>query len=358
MTPTIHHGDCLDVLRAMPDNSVDSIVTDPPYGLSNTSPEKVTEAIVQWATGNREFVPDTKAGFMGAEWDAFVPPPAVWDECLRVLKPGGHLLAFAGTRTQDLMGISIRMAHFDVRENIAWMHGQGMPKAKGQLKPAFEPVIVARKPFKGSTKANVEAWGVGDLNIDATRIPGNIRSTTQGQSQNAGDIYGADQRHLREFNPHAGGRWPANVVLDGTTAPLLDEQTGIMKDGVAVNRNRTPGERRKNDIFGGSFENRTEDLSYGSGGGGSRFFYVAKAPKKERPVVDGVAHPTVKPLSLLEWLIKLSTPEGGTVLDPFAGSGTTGEAALLNGFHPILIEAHAPYIPLIEARLTRAGATK
>lgn len=128
MTATIHHGDCLDVLRSMPDNSVDAVVCDPPYGLSNTTPDKVTNTIVRWAQGDREHVPQGK-GFMGASWDAFVPPVAVWDECLRVLKPGGHLVAFAGSRTQDLMGLSIRLAGFDIRENVAWLYGSGFPKS-------------------------------------------------------------------------------------------------------------------------------------------------------------------------------------------------------------------------------------
>ena len=128
MTATINTGDCLAWLRSMPDSSVDSIVTDPPYGLSNIKPERIAEAITAWATGDRERVPDGK-GFMGKAWDSFVPPPAVWDECLRVLKPGGHLVAFAGSRTHDLMGMSIRMAGFEIRDGLAWLYGSGFPKS-------------------------------------------------------------------------------------------------------------------------------------------------------------------------------------------------------------------------------------
>lgn len=124
----VYLGDCRKVLRELPDNSVDSIVTDPPYGLSNTTPELVSKAIVRWVSGERDFIPDGK-GFMGKDWDAFVPPPAVWDECFRVLKPGGHVLAFFGSRTMDLGQLSIRLAGFEIRDNIAWMYGSGFPKS-------------------------------------------------------------------------------------------------------------------------------------------------------------------------------------------------------------------------------------
>ena len=128
--PIVHHGDCLAVLRTLPDESVDAVVTDPPYGLSNTDPKHVAETLTKWVTGDHEYTPPVRSGgFMGAKWDAFVPPPAVWDECMRVLKPGGHLLVFAGTRTQDLMGLSIRLAGFDIRDGIGWVHSQGFPKS-------------------------------------------------------------------------------------------------------------------------------------------------------------------------------------------------------------------------------------
>jgi len=134
-TYTLHHGDCLTELRAMPNSSVDSIVTDPPYGLSSVSPENVTSAIVKWAGGDREYSPEGR-GFMGNAWDAFVPPPAVWDECIRVLKPGGHLLSFAGSRTIDIMTISIRMAGFDIRDTIMWIYGTGFPNRSTCPRPS------------------------------------------------------------------------------------------------------------------------------------------------------------------------------------------------------------------------------
>lgn len=222
----IINSDCLSALRDLPDASVDAVVTDPPYGLSNTSPDKVADTICHWVNGNREFIPQGK-GFMGKAWDAFVPPVAVWDECLRVLKPGGHMAVFAGTRTQDLMGLAIRLAGFEIRDSVAWLYGSGFPKSlniskamdraagklapEGQrftvagyshnpekilhtapsqgytppapvtdeaaqwqgwgtaLKPGHEPIIIARKPFKGTVAQNVLEHGTGGLNIDATR---------------------------------------------------------------------------------------------------------------------------------------------------------------------------------------------
>ena len=233
---TLLHDDCLVALRGLPDESVHAVVTDPPYGLANTDPGHVVEAMTRWASGDRAFIPEGR-GFMGKAWDSFVPPPAVWDECMRVLKPGGHLLAFAGSRTFDLMTLSIRFAGFDIRDSIAWLYGSGFPKSMdvgkavtGQdsghgsnssairratmgseytpsgvrgnrdgvtrrsdtgmagrelalsengekwqgwgtaLKPAFEPIVVARKPFPGTVATNVVEHGTGALNIDATRV--------------------------------------------------------------------------------------------------------------------------------------------------------------------------------------------
>ena len=224
----IRHGDCLEVLRSLDDNSVDSVVTDPPYGLSNTKPAQVADVLAAWVTGDTEAVPAKKGGFMGADWDSFVPPPAVWQECLRVLKPGGHMAVFSGARTQDLMGLSVRLAGFEIRDTLGWIYGSGFPKsldvskaidkAAGAerevlserpayriggngilnghsdgatakvtapatdaakqwdgwgtaLKPAIEPIILARKPLDGTVANNVLAHGVGGLNIDACRVP-------------------------------------------------------------------------------------------------------------------------------------------------------------------------------------------
>jgi len=409
MTTEIIHGDCIEQMRNMPDNSVDSIVTDPPYGL----------------------------GFMGKKWDA-LPPGEEWaTECLRVLKPGGHLLSFGGTRTWHRLAVAVEDAGFEIRDSIAWMYGSGFPKSLdvskaidkaagaerevvgarkvsasdlGQssgwnaldtssgnynytapatesvqqrqgwgtaLKPAFEPVVVARKPLVGTVAGNVQTWGTGALNINATRI-GTTEPLTGGRYANLPDLpdgaaYGAgiNKRSKGEFT-QPSGRWPANVVLDETTAELLDQQSGISKSTI----DRNLQSEGTSTWFTGGEHQRT---SRGDSGGASRFFkvaksdelgaisehfprefdapfmYVAKAPKKERPVVDGVAHPTVKPLALMRWLVKLVTPPGGTVLEPFAGSGATVEACMLEGFNVIAIEQEAEYLPLIQARIDRAA---
>ena len=394
MTTDVRPGDCLDVLRAMPDESVDAVVCDPPYGLSNLRPDAITAALVAWANGDRERVPDAR-GFMGRAWDAFVPPPAVWDECLRVLKPGGHLVAFAGARTYDLMGLSVRLAGFEIRDGLQWLYGSGMPKSlnvgkaitatekhggansvrirkarlgddytttgragnrdgvggpdanrlgddptryvetelteNGErwsgfgtaLKPAHEPMVLARKPFRGTVARNVLAHGTGGLNIDATRVGGE------------------------------GGRWPANVILDEHAAAVLDEQAPSAGGGFGVRG--SGGQSVIYDHgrgFAQSLKETGQTVGYGDSGGASRFFYCAKAPTSERPKVDGQGWPTVKPLSLMRWVVRLITPPGGTVLDPFAGTGTTLQAAEQEGMHAIGIERDELALRLIAARLS------
>lgn len=319
---TVIHGDCIEVMRTMAPNSVDSIVTDPPYGL----------------------------GFMGKKWDD-LPPGKEWaEDCLRVLKPGGHLLAFGGSRTWHRLAVAIEDAGFEMRDSIAWLYGSGFPKHRAALKPAFEPVVMARKPFKGSLTTNESVHGTGALNIDDCRIEGVVPSVPQ-------PVYGVKSDGVTGFGSGFGrngemstayGRWPANVILDEGMAEFLDEQSGISTSPISVTR----GGNRQESYGMGRMENVP---SYGDKGGASRFFYVAKAPKRERPVVDGIAHPTVKPLALMRWLVKLVTPPGGIVLEPFAGSGATVEACMLEGFNVIAIEQEADYLPLIQARIDRAA---
>lgn len=434
--PTVHHGDCLAELRTLPDESVHAVVTDPPYGLSNTDPKHVAETLTKWVTGDHEYTPPVKGGgFMGKTWDSFVPPPAVWNECMRVLKPGGHLLVFAGTRTQDLMGLSIRLAGFELRDSLAWIYGSGFPKSMDvskaidksagaqrevignyevtrdlsggswadlhgkpngavlhditapatpeaqqwagwgtALKPAIEPVIVARKPIKGTVAANVLEHGTGGINVDGCRVPttdnlnggayAKVGGRTESASLHAGSGMNVPGKTTGKNFEQPEGRFPPNVLLDPDAAAAMDEQSGWQRDGIAVQRNGG-GQA----IFGGIGEGENKvgahkDQTYGSGGGASRFFpvfkYQAKAPAKERPshtAEDGteVKHPTVKPLELMRWLVRLVTPPGGVVLDPFAGSGTTGEAAMLEGFDSILIEGEAEYLPLIDVRIERSA---
>ena len=420
----IIHGDCLEELKKLEDNSVDAVVCDPPYGLSNTKPQQVADVLKAWVTGDTEAVPATKVGFMGASWDSFVPPPAVWEECMRVLKPGGYMAVFAGARTQDLMGLSIRLAGFEIRDTLGWVYGSGMPKSHNiskaidkaagaerevvgagksgktygmgglrgvetptgsfditapatseaqrwdgwgtALKPAIEPILLCRKPLDGTVASNVLAHGVGGLNIDACRVSHNEpEDHTKRVSPKLSGVYGdgtvrAESDSLR--SPAPAGRFPANVLLDEHAAKEMDEQSGVSVSSVRVNveKDYTSSQSLTPDSGKGGDRGHTDS------GGASRFFpvfkYQAKAPKRERPVIereDGskVQHPTVKPVALMEWLVELITPPGGVVLDPFAGSGTTLQAALNKGFTPIGIEQDADYIKLIEKRLEATCTT-
>jgi len=326
MTVEIIHGDCIEQMRNMPDNSVDSIVTDPPYGL----------------------------GFMGKKWDS-IPPGEEWAvECLRVLKPGGHLLAFGGSRTWHRLAVAVEDAGFEIRDSIAWLYGSGFPKHRAALKPAFEPVVMGRKPFKGSLTANEAIHGTGALNIDATRIGTTKDVPASASTSGRNGIYS----HMDALTERGGmdpnqGRWPANVVLDETTAEMLDQQSGTTKSSNHVRHNTAEAHNKTTSMHSSAADWTTRGGFHE--GGASRFFYVAKAPKRERPVVDGIAHPTVKPLALMRWLVKLVTPPGGIVLEPFAGSGATVEACMLEGFNVIAIEQEADYLPLIQARIDRAA---
>lgn len=230
----IVHADSLEWLRGQPDNSIDAVVTDPPYGLAAV--DKSVEALTAWLAGDREYVPQGR-GFVGKSWDAFVPPPALWDEVLRVLKPGGHALVFSSPRTQDLMGLSIRLAGFEIRDSIAMINGQSMPKSSNlaksvgpewegwgtTLKIANDPVLVARKPFKTTTAKNVAQWGTGGLNIDACRteyksaadkasaVPQGAATSRPGSF--ASKHVGGNGRSTFEPVQSETGRWPTDVVF-------------------------------------------------------------------------------------------------------------------------------------------------
>lgn len=423
MTYKILLGNNLDILPTLPDNSVDSIVTDPPYEL----------------------------GFMGKKWDSsgIAYSVELWQQCLRVLKPGGHLLSFGGTRTWHRVAVGIEDAGFEIRDSMAWLYGSGFPKsldvskaidkqagadreavtevisdifgdqevekklanpgstadrlAMGNnwqdnpvetkpatpeaqhwqgwgtaLKPAFEPIVVARKPIEGTVANNVLKWGTGGLNIDGSRIGSETISThnaPKGSFAGGHENRGSD---TSSYKTHTG-RWPANIILDPYTAELLDEQSGQRQAGAFPKR----ADRTTNEIFKYGLQERDERINLDSGGA-SRFFYVAKASKRDRnegldeldpqrhsdrELADGVGgdnprnrtnqakqnfHPTVKPTTLMEYLIKLVTPLGGVVLDPFTGSGSTGKAAILQGFDFIGIEMTEEYLPIIEGRLKHA----
>jgi site-specific DNA-methyltransferase (adenine-specific) len=405
----IHHGDCLEVLRTLNDNSVDSVVTDPPYGLS----------------------------FMGKKWDYDVPSTEVWAECLRVLKPGGHLLAFAGTRTQHRMAVRIEDAGFEIRDMIAWVYGSGFPKslnvsiaidkaagamgARGKafivagdggqqanlvnpngapahepatdlarqwqgwgtaLKPALEPITVARKPLGEKTvAANVLAHGTGGINVDACRVGTEVLSYVAGETGGEGGKYGTRKR--ADVPTTVTGRWPANLIHDGS-----DEVVGLFPDQTS---GANPTSRGGIGYMSSAKGQDSCDAPRGiDSGSAARFFYVAKASAEDRDdgchalpaksagqVTGGRAegsaglssprsgagrrreetrniHPTVKPTDLMRYLCRLVTPPGGLVLDPFVGSGSTGRGAVLEGFAFVGIEREAEYVAIARARIDAA----
>jgi site-specific DNA-methyltransferase (adenine-specific) len=432
------HGDCRDQLATIPDNSIDAIVTDPPYEL----------------------------GFMGKSWDAsgIAYNPTVWTECLRVLKPGGHLLAFSGSRTYHRMVVAIEDAGFQIRDQIMWVYGSGFPKslnisksiegllttgsanktafkhlsgeqvdrgnwgiAKQQfthgqrdtnydetasatrlgklepttdeakewegwgtaLKPAHEPIVLARKPLVGTVAENVLRFGVGGLNIEASRVPSDdgfekmwdrpIRTNIGAE----GNSYISDgTQHTVDISANKpSGRWPANLIHDGSDEVLeLFPETGKSQGGRIGKK--TMG--TITNVPAGQYE--AGDPGYGDSGSAARFFYCAKANKKDRnegldhlPVRRASAmgydiglgeagegmfkdrnpqkqnfHPTVKPTELMRYLCRLITPPNGVILDPFTGSGSTGKAAILEHFQFIGIEQDPDYITIAQARIQHA----
>jgi len=424
---TLHLGECLAVMRTMADNSVDAIVTDPPYGLS----------------------------FMGKRWDYDVPAVEVWAECLRVLKPGGHLLAFAGTRTQHRMAVRIEDAGFEIRDMIAWVYGSGFPKsldvskaidkAAGEersvvghrspsgslagtaardstgshiwtgeltsaepitdaarqwqgwgtaLKPALEPITLARKPLPGTVAENVLAHGTGALNIDGCRVPGVTPVFTQ-KGGAAGNCY-ANGLHgsARTGETSDAGRWPANLIHDGSAevVAMFPSEAGA---AAPVHQRNADKFRTAYSAFAGD-RDEAGSTFHADSGSAARFFCVPKADNADREDgLDGFpktlasvgnmdaagrdptnpnnyandsckarinkglppteprsnTHPTVKPTDLMRYLCRLVTPPGGVVLDPFMGSGSTGRAALLDSFRFIGIEREEQYLAIAAARI-------
>jgi len=412
------HGDCIEVMRGMPDNSVDSIVTDPPYGLS----------------------------FMGKKWDYDVPSEAIWRECLRVLKPGGHLLAFAGTRTQHRMATRIEDAGFEIRDMIAWVYGSGFPKsldvskaidkaagaerevigdkmrpdgktvlsarsaidpagegwdrpwrhdparteAQGKLtapateaarqwqgwgtalKPALEPITVARKPLIGTVAENVLAHGTGAINVDGCRV-GDDPITQHGRNASENrSMSGAN--YAEEAGRAWVGRWPANLIHDGSDEVLAAFPDAKGRQGPISEKTYNAAGRWPANLIHDGSEGPTDLL-----GDAARFFYCAKASRKDRnegcehieakqyshdgretPLDNAYqrnasnasnSHPTVKPTDLMRYLCRLVTPPGGVVLDPFMGSGSTGKAAVLEGFRFVGVDMSAEYVEIARARI-------
>jgi site-specific DNA-methyltransferase (adenine-specific) len=308
-------GDCLELLPTLEECSIDSCVTDPPYHLTNN-------------TGTRSPLPgqytpigkpkQPKGGFMGKQWDGgdIAFNHLVWELVFRALKPGAHLLAFSGTRTYHRMACAIEDAGFEIRDQIGWCYGSGFPKSHdigngwgSALKPAWEPIVLARKPLsESSIAANVLKHGAGGINIDGCRV-------------------GIDDTQ---------GRWPANLIHDGSEEVVR---------GFPDVSSGAPGVMRLGENRGAAYgaESRppgTQMTGFGDSGSAARFFYTAKADSDDRL---GSKHPTVKPVDLIQYLVRLVTPKGGLVLDPFAGTGTTAEAGFYEGLQVVLIEREEEY---------------
>ena len=322
-------GDCRELMAAMPTASVDAIVTDPPYGLA----------------------------FMGKGWDHAVPGVEFWTEALRVAKPGAHLLAFGGTRTFHRLACAIEDAGWEIRDCLSWLYGSGFPKSHNgpwggtALKPAWEPIIMARKPLAGTVAATVAAHGTGGLNIDGCRIgTDEDRTRPRGSFPHSDDAWGNGRLAFTESHP--AGRWPANVALDEDAAAMLDEQTGEIR----TQRIEKPSDCAETGEWG-TLQGRRGARGYSDTGGASRFFYCAKASRSEREAgTDGNGHPTVKPVALMRWLVRLVTPVDGVVLDPFTGSGTTGVAAVQEGRRFIGCEREAEYVEIARRRIAHHAA--
>lgn len=386
------HGDCLEKLATLRDNSIDAVVTDPPYGLGE-APDALAMLRDWLETGHHDV--KSKRGFMGKTWDNFVPQPRVWHEVFRVLKPGGHVLAFAGTRTQDLMALGLRLAGFEIRDLVAWVYGSGFPKSHNledewegwgtALKPALEPITLARKPLEGTVAANVLKWHTGAINVDACRVEhaseaDRASATPQGKvTAKSGALAGKTQHDggRSEFDrpDTSKGRWPANLIHDGSeeVATVFPDSRGQLAPS------RSDGAPMDNAIYGAT-KHGTKSMTPrddGDNKSAARFFYCAKVSPSERNAglsdlpdkewkADGAAipqradrpfkpsknnHPTVKPIALMRYLCRLITPPGGTVLDPYLGSGSTGVAALQEGFDFIGIEREEEYFAIASARI-------
>lgn len=345
-------GDCRESMRAMDAESIDAIVSDPPYGLS----------------------------FMGKGWDHGVPGKDFWIEALRVAKPGAYLLAFGGTRTFHRLVVAIEDAGWEVRDCLMWVYGSGFPKSLNigggwgtALKPAWEPIIMARKPLTGTVVANVTQYGTGAINVDGCRVPGALEGDPNRFAKTNGGSFSA---FTSTPVVRSEGRWPANVLHDGS-----DEVTALFP---TTTSGGTPFSRPSGMGYHGAAGQNDVAGNRGDSGSAARFFYCAKASKADRDEgCDGLAahkqdetrnegdsggdnprnrgagersnhHPTVKPTDLMRYLCRLVTPPGGTVLDPFMGSGSTGKAATLEGFSFVGCELQPEYMAIAEARIRHA----
>lgn len=396
----LHLGGCVEVMRSMPAQSVTAVVTDPPYDLLQASRRGSNRSNEPANPFGRH---GSRGGFMGMAWDAtgIAFKPATWSEVLRVLKPGGHLLAFGGTRTWHRMTCAIEDAGFEVRDCLMWLYGSGFPKSRDMadetgwegwgtgLKPAWEPIVLARRPLaERSVAANLLRFGTGAINVRGCRITfagpaDEDESKTKNRHEAFGSgvrtnrIYGGDPNSRRDYS--APGRWPANVLLGhpdrcsdpGGCAPGCPVADLNQQSGIRRSRRGRPRSAGSSTLGYHMTKTGTE---HNDVGGASRFFYVAKASTAERnhglgPIpgppgdqsdsadsneITRNTHPCVKPVALMRYLCRLITPPGGTVLDPFMGSASTGVAAVAEGLGFLGIEAQPTYFDLARARMRQA----
>lgn len=414
MSVTVHHGDSRIVLKTFADASIDSVVCDPPYALVSIGKRFGADGAAPAQSGKTGAYARASAGFMGQKWDtgetAF--DPAFWAEVLRVLKPGGHLIAFSGTRTYHRLACAVEDAGFEIRDMVSWLYGSGFPKSHSvskaidrhngderpvigtetiandmrggalldvahgvdrpsyqrdvtsaasaasaawegwgtALKPACEPIVLARKPLDGTVAATVLLHGTGALNIDGCRIGSGAGGERDGEASAARRYTDHGSTNFAPMpGPRGGdakGRWPANVIHDGS-AEVIEAFPDTASGTGAIKRASAEG-YRGNALGKESRPAGTPMISHGDAGSAARFFYSAKADAADR---CGSKHPTVKPIDLMAYLCRLVTPKGGVVLDPFAGSGSTGMACLREGFDCVLIEREAEYVADINRRL-------
>lgn len=412
----LHQGDRVEVLRQHPDCSIDAVVTDPPYGVTGRQPD-VLRTLRGWM-GETPVLRHGGKGIAGKPWDSGVPEPDLWRECIRVLKPGGHVLSFGSPTTFDLAGMSMRLAGLDMRPHLIWLYGQGMPKSLNVsksvekrrpdvdasrfngmgtgVKPAHEPILWGQKPVSGTITNNAVAHGTGIVNIDGTRIGAGVgtpggpagrwpasvtlshtlwckevgarqaKSTTHYPGQRGlGGVTTDGHKGQSGLVDHSPGVETVEIweCAEGCPIGALDAQSGVRRSGEAAMK-RVGGKGTSGRTCG--VENResgTRMVGYGDAGTATRFFYCAKPSKAERHAgIDGQnVHPTVKPVELMRWLIRLVTPPGGTVLDPHIGSGTTAVAAVLEGFDVIGIDSdeEGTYLPVARQRVAHAiGSTR
>jgi site-specific DNA-methyltransferase (adenine-specific) len=424
----LHAGDCREVLKTLPDNSIDSVVTDPPYHLQSVVKRFGGKNAAPAKEGSDGLFQRSSKGFMGKDWDGgdIAFQTDLWAEVLRVLKPGGYIFAFSSSRTYHRMAVAIEDAGFITHPMHAWVFGQGLPKAHSvaidrektlcttiqkdektvwiycedgvemareppfrhedankwfgweygtqSTKPALEPIYFGQKPFSEKNGTlNILKWGTGAVNIEACKIhsddaPGGeytVKRLKPGATlEKTGGNWRPEEGGVEFHGKTTPGRWPAQILHDGSdevvaafpnsAGQLADVSTNEgSKTGRVYGKMNREGEatadKRYTDAGSTNFAMKP-GMRRNDSGSAARFFYSAKASKRDR--VPGSKHPTVKPISLLQWLVRLITPPGGTTLDLFAGTGTTAEAAHLEGFKSVLIEREEDYLRDIATRLT------